>query len=364
MEHRILDRLQILAFLGLHGGVSFLGRFGGAVFHAEGRHVEDLAEDVGIVQVRAGRHGDLEGLVQLAAELELLLPGIAGGGKQELLGQPLVSGENFVGQTVGVVGVIRLGDLLGALGFELFERLGVAGGVTAFGLILGHALFEDLFALCLELLAFGLELGDLLLDLDDLLGVLRVAAVEGLEIVVLVDGVVLEPLQAGGVIGLLVQAQGLSGLDLVLLFLNGAELGCAALEHGVLVEHVLILLELAAVGGVQFDGGIGDLVVGEDDGAVGDKAVGFEHAGKGLGQNGFAGAGFADDGQGLVLIDVQRDAADGGQDTAADVELDFDVLEGEKDFTIGLILHNSVLLLTCGSSGRWRPRGSDRPDRG
>ena len=151
--------------------------------------------------------------------------------------------------------------------------------------------------------------------------------VQGHQVVVGVHRVVLEILETGGELGLLVLGQGLGALDLVLLGADGVVFLRAALETGMLVQGGKDAIEDHAVGPGQAHLGLGDLVVGEDDRALRDEAVGVQHAREGLGQNGLAGAGLTDDGKGFVLINVQRDVADGGQNSAADVKLDDNVLQ-------------------------------------
>ena len=73
-------------------------------------------------------------------------------------------------------------------------------------------------------------------------------------------------------------------------------------------------------------GGICQLVIGEDNAAFIDEAVRVQHTCKGLGKYGFAGAGFAYDSDGLAIIDVQIHATDSGQNSTANTEFDFQIL--------------------------------------
>ena len=137
-------------------------------------------------------------------------------------------------------------------------------------------------------------------------------------------------------------------MDIALLRLHRVELGSAALKDGVLIEHIFEALQLAKIAGREPNVGFGELIVRKDDGAVGDEAIGFEHAGEGFGKNRFAGAGFADYRERFVLVDIEGNAADCGEDSSANVEFDFDVLEGQKDFSFSIGFHNQVLLLHMG----------------
>ena len=85
-------------------------------------------------------------------------------------------------------------------------------------------------------------------------------------------------------------------------------------------------------GAVDRNNGLGKVFVVKDDAAVGDEAVAVEHTGKGLREDRFAGAGLTDDGDRLMLIDIEGDTADGRENTAADAELDFEILGREEDF--------------------------------
>ena len=79
-----------------------------------------------------------------------------------------------------------------------------------------------------------------------------------------------------------------------------------------------------------FHTGIRQLRVLKDDIPAADEPVLVQHAGKCLSENRFTGAGLADDGDGFVLINVERDTADGGEDSAADAELDLEVFDRQK----------------------------------
>ena len=93
------------------------------------------------------------------------------------------------------------------------------------------------------------------------------------------------------------------------------------------VQHFLCFGKNLLVFIRQFDILLRDLVIRENDLALRNKTVGIEHAGKGLGQDGFTGAGLTDDRQRFVFINVQRDIADRGQDSAADIEFYFNVFQ-------------------------------------
>ena len=53
-----------------------------------------------------------------------------------------------------------------------------------------------------------------------------------------------------------------------------------------------------------------------------------------LGEDGFAGAGFADDGQGFALVQVQGDAPDRVEHFAAEAELYMQILYGKDDISV------------------------------
>ena len=120
---------------------------------------------------------------------------------------------------------------------------------------------------------------------------------------------------------LVVEGKGL--LDLLADGLQGVERG-----HGVLEDHgdalaadgdpFLFLLELGEIHPAVFDG------------AVVDPAVIVQKAHEGLRKNRLAGAGLAHDGEALTLIKIQADAPDGGEDLAAEVELDHQILDAEN----------------------------------
>ena len=75
-------------------------------------------------------------------------------------------------------------------------------------------------------------------------------------------------------------------------------------------------------------------VIVKDDAALGNEAVGVQHAGEGLGQHGFPRAGFTDDRDGFMFIDIQADVPDRGQDPAAYIEFDADVFQGKEDLSV------------------------------
>ena len=79
-------------------------------------------------------------------------------------------------------------------------------------------------------------------------------------------------------------------------------------------------------------------------------------AGKGLGEDGLTGAGLADDGDGLALVEVQGNAADSGQGSAANLEVHVQVLNGQQYFSI----FHTVPLSSCGFWDRMRRPGSGR----
>ena len=96
----------------------------------------------------------------------------------------------------------------------------------------------------------------------------------------------------------------------------------------------------------------------EHDGAVRDRSVGLQHARKGLREHRFAGAGLADDGKGLALIQIQGNIPDGREILVANAELDLDVFCG-NDY-IFCFVHYPASLLTYAYAGQPHPRVSDR----
>ena len=61
----------------------------------------------------------------------------------------------------------------------------------------------------------------------------------------------------------------------------------------------------------------------ENDGTVADIAVIIEHTCEGFREYGFTRSGFADDCDRFVFVNIQRDAADSCQNSAANAEFDF-----------------------------------------
>ena len=83
-------------------------------------------------------------------------------------------------------------------------------------------------------------------------------------------------------------------------------------------------------------GELGHIAAFVQDGAAGDGTVGIQHTHKGLGEHGLAGAGLADDGEGLAFIQVQRALADGVQFAAAQAKSDLHVFGRDNRFPIHL----------------------------
>ena len=81
-----------------------------------------------------------------------------------------------------------------------------------------------------------------------------------------------------------------------------------------------------------FEGG--QILVAIEDFAGFDEAVLVGQTHEGLGKHALAGAGLTHDGQGLALVHIQRDAADGVQNTTAQGELDVQILDREDDVII------------------------------
>ena len=80
-------------------------------------------------------------------------------------------------------------------------------------------------------------------------------------------------------------------------------------------------------------GGVGNCCFGkfgivENDGTVADIAVIIEHTCEGFREYGFTRSGFADDCDRFVFVNIQRDAADSCQNSAANAEFDFKILNG------------------------------------
>ena len=327
-----------------------------AEFHAEeiGR-LEHLIEDQRVVQVLAAFHGNLERLFKLCEELVLLALGIACDRKDDLLGDTFIARDDHGIEVVGIGLVVRRVHRALAPGFQLGDLSAVLGDPVGIGLILGGALLD----LGLALL---FERSELRLHILDSAGGFGIVGGVGLlvqrpEIVVAVDDIVFQCLAAGLEIRLFVEREGLGGLDLALELLDLLEIHRAAAETGIAVEHFQRTVQQMLVAVVEHDVGLCQAVIREDDAALGDEAVGIEHAGKGLGQHGLARAGLADDGEGLVFIHVQRDVADRREDTAADVELDLHIFQGEQYLSI---FHSA--LLTCVFSGQRRQPGSGPSD--
>ena len=203
---------------------------------------------------------------------------------------------------------------------------------------------DDLGLHGLDLLAHLLVLGLLSLGVDGLalveqLGLLEVQSVDTL----------------GGSVVLFL-AQVLAGLLLGLQLDHGTEGGSAGLQLGGLVQGSLSLGDSGLGSAVQGDLGIGQFLIVEDDGALVDVAVGIQHTGEGLGEDGLTGAGLADDGDGLALVEVQGNAADSGQGSAANLEVHVQVLNGQQYFSI----FHTVPLSSCGFWDRMRRPGSGR----
>ena len=189
---------------------------------------------------------------------------------------------------------------------------------------------DRLFLFGLKLLDLGFQLGDLLGYLADLRLIL--VAVERLAEVERFGLLELQLVEPVGVALLFLVGQSeprfLFGFQREHLAIRRSAEG----ERRGLVELRFRMVHELRRGAVDGNDGLGKVFIVENDAAVGDKAVAVEHTGKGLREDGFAGAGFADDGDGFVLVNIERNAADGRKDTAADTELDFQILYGEEDF--------------------------------
>ena len=111
--------------------------------------------------------------------------------------------------------------------------------------------------------------------------------------------------------------------------LHGLVSGGAIFQLGILIELFLSAVNemLGTVG--QCHNGVSQLLVVEDDRPLADIAIGIEHTGKGLGEDRLTGTGFADDGYGLILVEVQRNTPDGRQRPTTDSEVDVQVLDGQ-----------------------------------
>ena len=107
---------------------------------------------------------------------------------------------------------------------------------------------------------------------------------------------------------------------------NGAVRRGAQLQLGGLIQLLGNAPDPLLGRGGQSDRGILQQGIIENDAAVADKAVRLQHTGKGLGKDRLAGAGLAHNGDGLILVNVQINAANGSQNSAADVEFDLQVL--------------------------------------
>ena len=98
---------------------------------------------------------------------------------------------------------------------------------------------------------------------------------------------------------------------------------------------------------------LGQILAVEHNRAAGHRAVGLQHAGKGLGEDGFARAGLAHDGEGLSFVEIQGDTANGGEIVVTDPEFDSHILCGENDILV--LVHNRPPSLTCACADRPRP---------
>ena len=295
--------------------------FGGLVqvLDPEGDLVEDGIADGVVIEVRALLHGLVEAPEQLAEVFIPLPGGEPAHGEVDLLGQNHIAGLGLVGN--------RSFDLLGIAALELGHALFIVsqiGGVVLELLLVGGNGSSLLLLQGLDLAVQGVDLRLGLLDLGLFLG-----GVQGLLDVEELGALVGELGDLAVELFLLLLAEGAAVLALQLQGLHGPEGLRTVFQLGILMELFLGAVDhvLGRIG--QRHHGIGQLLVVEDDGALADIAVGVEHTGKGLGEHRLAGAGLADDGHGLVLMEVQGDTADGGQGPAADAEIDVQVLDGQ-----------------------------------
>ena len=317
------------------------------VLHPEGHVVKDGVA-LGVVgQVHPQLHGLFQCLQQLVGILVSLFQAVPPHGQVDLLGQDLVA----------------LQRLLRDLALDLPLVLGLEAGVLiliAFHILRVHRyavlfLLRQLLVPLVQLLDLCVVLLDGLRRRPDL--VLLLGGIIGLLQVIKLGALVLKLLQLRLLRLLLRAAQAALFLLLALQLQDFAVGGGPQLQVGVFVQLLPGPVHEGAGPGVQLDHRVRQLVVAEDDGAVVDIAVGVQHPGEGLGKHRLTRAGLAHDGDGFVLVDIQGDAADGGEDSAPDPELHVQILDGQQYLSF---FHNSRPL-TYASWDRTRRPGSGPP---
>ena len=192
--------------------------------------------------------------------------------------------------------------------------LGGGGTLLHRGILLGNQ--------GLDLLVQGGQLGGGLANLVPLLlGVQGLLHVEGLCLVI---AQILQPLFEGGLFlggqGCLVLGLGLQALHLLVDFRT-------VFQPGKLIQTVLNPMDNPPLGIPQGNLEVCQSFIGEDNLALVNKAVGIQHIGKGLGKHGLAGSGLAHNGDGLVFIDIQGNAPNGGENSATDMEFHNQILD-------------------------------------
>ena len=285
------------------------------IAHPDGHGVKHRVALRVVGQVHAKLHGLFERLEQPGHRLKPPFNVVAAHRQIDFLGQKLVAGNDTLRNRslqLLLIPLVQRGRLLPVLFHVGRVRRDRAG------LILRHLL-----AALLQFLDLRVILADRLGRLFD--AVLVPGGIKGLLQVERVRPFGLQLLERPFRLSQLLAAQAAPFLLFRLQLQNLTVSGGPQLQLGILVQLFLHMADDFPGCAVKLDHRIGQLFIVKDNLPVADEAVGVQHTRKGLGKHGLARTRFAHDGDRLVFVNVQGNAADCRQDSSADAEFDLKV---------------------------------------